>query len=104
MLDADRSSTITLNRIKLQERYLNEPELLVRLEIDSKPHINPDGHVLTRNHIHIYREGYGLSWAYDIASLSEELFQDISSFSNVFHDFCKYCNIDTSNTYIQDVI
>lgn len=104
LLDTDRSSRITLNRSKIQERYLNEPELLVRLEIDSKPHINPDGHKLSRNHIHIYREGYGLSWAYDIIDLKQDLFNNITSFSNIFYDFCKYCNIDLSKTYIQEVI
>lgn len=103
-IDADRRCSIALYRHKLQERYLNFPENMVRLEINGRPHTNPDGTVLSRNHIHIFSEQYGLSVAYELDSVSNVLFKDLSSFDKIFYDFCKFCNININNTQIQGVI
>jgi len=54
VIDSDRRSTISISKMKLQERYMNVPEKMVRLEIDCRPHTNPDGTKLSRNYIHIY--------------------------------------------------
>lgn len=103
-VDTDRRSSITLYRQKLQERHLNTQERMVRVEINSRPHTNPDGTVLSRNHIHIFSEKYGLSMAYELDTISKELFKDLTSFDKVFYDFCKYCNIQIDNVQIQGVI
>lgn len=103
-IDSDRKSRISLIKKKLQKRHMNTQERLIRLEIDARPHTNPDGQVLSRNHIHIFKEGYGLSFAYDLESFDNKLFKDLSSFEQVFYDFCEYCNIKTDGTEIQGVI
>lgn len=104
LLDIDRRGKIELSKYKIQNRYA-VTEVLVRIDIDSPPHINPDGTKLSRNHIHIYREGFGDRWAYELKDLKDtNLFQNICTFRNVFNDFCKYCNISLDNKEIQDVI
>lgn len=103
-LDISRKSTIVLSRKKLQERLVPNNDLMIRLEIDSKPHMNPDGTKVSRNHIHIFKEGYGLSWAYELSQFSDILFKETDNFNTVFYDFCKYCNISVKDTNIQGVI
>ena len=88
LLDVDRHGSISLKKCKMQERYNDQP--IIRLEIDAPPHTNPDGTTTSRNHIHIYREGFGMSWAYD---LDDSIFADFNSFMKTFEDFCTYCNI-----------
>ena len=104
VIDSDRKSTISLTKMKLQERHINTQERLVRLEIDSRPHTNPDGKVLSRNHIHIFKEGYGLSFAYDLKIFHQKLFKDLSNFERVFFDFCIFCNITIEGNIVQGVI
>ncbi len=93
-LDVNRSGIIELKKFTLQNRFLVVP--LVRLDIDSAPHINPDGSKTSRNHIHIYKEGYGDSWAFDLGSSGSFHFAKCSSFREYFIEFCKYCNIQLS--------
>ncbi|MBS5189898.1 MAG: hypothetical protein KHY81_00360 [Lachnospiraceae bacterium] len=104
IIDSDRRSTISLEKKKLQERHMNTQERLIRLEIDARPHTNPDGTILSRNHIHVFKEGFGLSYAYDLDSFDGNLFKDLTSFEQVFYDFCEYCNIKYDETEIQGVI
>ncbi len=80
------------NKSKLQESYYKIA--LIRIEIDAPPHMNPDGTWTDRNHVHVFREGAGLSWAYDLSSVSPHLFQDHGNFLSLFCDFCQYCNIE----------
>ena len=106
-IDVDRRGRIELSRFKLQNRYAMTKLPLVRIDIDSPPHLNPDGTRTSRNHIHVYRETENdtgnLPWAYDL-----EAFNEIScriqtlDFMQVFYAFCEYCNIETNN--IQGVI
>ncbi len=90
-LDINRSGIIELSKFTLQNRYIITP--LVRLDIDSGPHMNPDGKRVSRNHIHIYREGYGDSWAYELKDIKELDAQNCSAFNDYLLKFCKYCNI-----------
>lgn len=92
---------IELSRIKLHHSYYKEP--LIRVEVDSKPHINPDGSIVGRNHIHIYKEGYGMSIAYDLEDFHLKLFKEYSNVLLLFVDFCIYCNVDI-NFDLQGVI
>ncbi|WP_281672671.1 DUF6978 family protein [Pseudoramibacter alactolyticus] len=105
-LDTDRRGKIELNKSKLQTRYSMGNVPLVRLEIDAPEHQNPDGSETGRNHIHIYRDGYGLSWAYDLADAKFEGFwDDLKDFSSIFPRFCEYCNIEISeSSEIQGVL
>ncbi len=64
---------------------------LARLDLNGPPHRNPDGQKIDKNHLHLYREGYNLKWAYEIP---EDKFIDIDSNKQTLIDFMKYCNID----------
>lgn len=97
ILDVDRRNRIELKKMKLQNRCTNINELLIRVEIDSPPHTNPDSTITSRNHIHIYKEGYGLKWAYNLENFDNKYFKNINDFLNVFTDFCLFCNIDINN-------
>lgn len=105
-LDVDRRSRIEL-KIKIQTRYAITKIPLVRIDINSAPHRNPDGTKTSRNHIHIYRDmpnNLGnLPWAYDLETF-EPFTDSITSmdFMQIFYSFCRYCNIETYN--IQGVI
>lgn len=106
-LDVDRRGRIEPSKFKLQNRYAVTKQPLVRIDIDSPPHRNPDGTMISRNHIHIYREtDYdtgNLPWAYDLETIiSVKLSQDGIDFMTVFSWFCEYCNICIDN--VQGVI
>ena len=106
-LDVDRSGKIELSKFKIQNRYAITRLPLVRIDIDSPPHINPDGTKTSRNHIHIFRETDNdtgnLPWAYDLENFEGINFDKNNiNFMNVFSDFCGYCNINIEN--VQGVI
>lgn len=106
-LDVDRRGKIELSKFKLQNRYAITKLPLVRIDIDSPPHINPDGTKLSRNHIHIYREcendNGNLPWAYDLEEFDEiEFNKNKINFMDIFSQFCEYCNINVEN--VQGVV
>jgi Family of unknown function (DUF6978) len=70
--------------------------VLVRLDIDSAPHTNPDGTRLPGTHLHLYREGYDDKWAFPI---EPGRFRSIGDISQAFEDFCDYCNIQGAPPY-----
>jgi len=76
---------------------------LVRLEVNAPPHQNPDGYITSRNHIHVYKEGYELSWAYELNEIFSLNF-DKATTLELFTLFCEYCRIDLSNIVLQGVI
>ena len=91
-LDVDRSGRIELLKFKIQNRYAITRLPLVRIDIDSPPHINPDGTKISRNHIHIFRETDNdtgnLPWAYDLENFEGINFDKNNiNFMNVFSDF-----------------
>lgn len=100
IIDINRKRAI-LSRCTFQQRVHNTFPL-VRLDIDNKPHKNPDGEKIEGNHIHIYKEGYNLTWAYPldheiIKSINPHfdisLFEDLTSHDTTFLNFCLFCNI-----------
>lgn len=106
-LDVDRRGRIEFSKFKLQNRYAVTKLPLVRLDIDSPPHLNPDGTKTSRNHIHIFREVENdtgnLPWAYDLDNFTQISFDKNNiNFMQVFTSFCEYCNISIEN--IQGVI
>ena len=106
-LDVDRRGRIELSRFKLQTRYVVTKLPLVRIDIDSPPHLNPDGTKTSRNHIHIYREvdndTGNLPWAYSLEEFEQIKFnRNNIVFMDIFSSFCEYCNISMEN--IQGVI
>lgn len=88
---------ITINKTKINHSYNNEP--IIRIEIGAPPHTNPDFTIVGRNHIHIYKEGYAMRWAYNIEDFFPDLIEN-SSFDLIFEKFCVYCNIDIENVQL----
>lgn len=90
---------IEVSRITLQNR-IRKTVQLVRLDIDNKPHRNPNGEKIGPKHIHIYQEGYGDAWAYEI--LDSKLLKFHPNFNlrrfdtndqiSLFLAFFDYCN------------
>lgn len=67
LLDINRVGTFRV-KISYQNRYKSSI-ILVRLDVNGRPHINPDGERISGNHVHLYREGYGTRFAYPAAQI-----------------------------------
>lgn len=82
-------------RIVFNLRYRKSDEMIFRLEIDGKPHVNLDGTITDRDHVHILLVKDDIIYNYGI-SLSE--FRDIiikntEGTSEVFEAVCNYNKI-----------
>lgn len=92
LLDYDRRGSIELkHKAQLREGKFRP---IVRLEINGPEHINPDGELIGRNHLHVYREGYELRWAHEIEVPQTPL--------AIFSYFCDLCSIEAVS--VQDVM
>ena len=95
----NRKGQYNLKKCTYVSRYNNVYNLL-RVDINGPPHDNPDGTTVHCPHIHIYKEGYNLSWAYP---LEVEIKTDPKDLIMVLIDFLKYNNLkDISGLSIQD--
>jgi len=78
IFDINRKGQYNINKCTYQTRYKKSVRLL-RLDLEGPPHDNPDGTTVECPHIHIYREGYDLSWAFALPDIidtnSEDLIQ-----------------------------
>jgi len=100
IIDINRKRAI-LSRCTFQQRvYTTFP--LVRLDIDTKPHRNPDEKLIAGTHIHIYKDGHNITWAYPLnheflrqinPEFDTTLFCDTTCHDITFLNFCKFCNI-----------
>ena len=63
--------------------------LLVRLDVNGPPHRNPDDTEVPCPHLHVYKQGYGLKWAYPVPPA----FGDCVGLANYLDSFCDYCHI-----------
>lgn len=79
--------------------------MMIRLEIDCRPHMYANGTLSTRNHIHIFDENEeSKNVVYDLDGEYGKLFSDINNFMTVFADFCNICNINTDSILVQGVM
>lgn len=90
VLDVSRS-LINLSKNKYQNR-VRQAIPLVRLDIGGPPHRNPDGVEIPCPHLHVYREGWDLKWAYRIEDVSDA-FHDPTDTWQLLQDFIAYVNI-----------
>jgi hypothetical protein len=91
VFDVNRRGKLKLSKCTYQERYA-VVEILVRLDIDGPPHVNPDGTDVPCPHIHLYKEGFADKWAY---CLPPGAFSDTSKLELTLADFLRYCNVHT---------
>jgi len=63
---------------------------LLRLDLNGCPHRNPDGEKVEGTHLHVYKEGYGDAWAYEVP---DEPFRGLDDLRRTLYDFMTYCNI-----------
>lgn len=84
-----RRGGIDLKKGTYQNRAM-QIYVLVRLDFGGAPHRNPDGKEISSPHLHIYREGFGDKWAFEIPIDS---FPHIEDSWQTLQDFMKYCNI-----------
>ena len=68
---------------------------LARLDINGRPHTNPDGESVSGTHLHLFREGYGLAWA---NSVSPSQFSRPDDLATALDDFLRFCNVDPGPT------
>lgn len=91
LLDVHRG-TIKLSRIMFQNR-VRVVEVLARVDVNGRPHTNPDHEPIGGSHFHVYREGYEDKWA---QPLDPAIFSNPDDIAQVLEDFCTLCNIDDS--------
>ena len=97
--------SVTVGRIDLsksnnQLRLKPENIPLVRIDVGNTIHKNPDGTIITGPHIHIYKEGYGLKFAYP---LEKYLRTNPEDTYQVLCDFMNYCSIVKKPVIIKGV-
>ncbi|MXW32187.1 MAG: hypothetical protein F4Z62_03645 [Rhodothermaceae bacterium] len=81
---------ISTSRVNFAKRkYQNRVEtiVLVRLEINGTWHRNPDGTMVGPSHIHVYREGYGARWTFEVPNNE---FMYVNNPRKTFLDFMDY--------------
>lgn len=77
---------------------------LLRLDLDGRPHRNPDGSKVGRTHLHVYREGYGDAWAHELPvtvldALPPFELTDYRDLAGALDYFLQYCRISSRPTF-----
>jgi hypothetical protein len=88
MLDVTRAQ-IKRTKATYQNRA-RQVIILLRLDLDGRPHRNPDGTDIQCPHLHIYREGFGDKWA--VAAPLDRYTNTLDLFSTC-EAFVQHCNI-----------
>lgn len=109
LISADKKHGFQLDinrgRIKLTQATFQtrtkEVVVLVRLDVDGRPHTNPDDEVILSPHIHLYREGFHDKWAYP---LPLGVFSDLSDLFATLDDFMAYCKIVSKPSFQKAVV
>ncbi len=88
LLDLQRSQ-INLAKCTYQNRG-RQIVVLVRLDLGTTPHRNPNGEEIGSPHLHIYRERFGDKWAYPPCP---DRFADLEDPWQTLFDFMQFCNV-----------
>ena len=65
--------------------------VLARLDFGGQPHRNPDGQHVGSPHLHLYREGHGHKWAFEVPS--DRFPTDTANPWIMLQDFMRFCNV-----------
>lgn len=90
LIDINRKTSIKITKCTYQGRCRKDIVLL-RLDIDGPPHTNPDGEEIHPNHLHIYKEGHGTSWAIPIPT---DKFSDVKDLLKILIEFLEYFKVE----------
>lgn len=90
-LDLTKAS-INLSKITAQNRARVVIQL-ARLNFGGSPHRNPDGEKVGVPHIHLYKEGYGDTWAYPAKQFIKEDTLNSGNFEAILDEFMDFCCI-----------
>lgn len=98
LTSTDRREQFSLDlrrgRIRIEKAtYQNRARsvvILARLDLGGPPHRNPDGVEMGSPHLHLYREGFGDKWAYQLPPAD---FSDPSDAWTTLQEFMRYCHI-----------
>lgn len=88
VLDITRSQ-VKLTKVTFQNRA-RQVIILMRLDLDGRPHRNPNDEEVPCPHLHVYREGYGDKWA---MPAPVDRYGDITNLGLTCDAFMKHCNI-----------
>lgn len=100
LIDINRHGKIKTLKCTYQNRFQKE-NILLRLDVNGPPHTNPDGTQVGGCHLHIYREGYGDKWAFQ---LPEEICHT-DNLAQTLIDFLLYCKVDDLSKFeVQEVL
>lgn len=89
ILDINRKGQFNLLKCTFQTRYRNSIRLL-RIDIEGPSHENPDGTIVECPHIHVYKEGYELKWAYPLSEIIQAQNNDLI---DILIAFLEYNNV-----------
>ncbi len=81
---------IEIRKISCQQLYTQDKSILFRIDNIGPRHQNPDGKYIDCPHIHIYKEGYGVRWAYPLEKVIKT---DNDNPIELFKEFLKYINV-----------
>ena len=89
------SLDVTRNRIDMSKgSYQNRARkaiVLARLDFGARPHRNPDGQEIMSPHLHLYREGFGSKWAFQVPS--DRFATNTDDPWTMLIDFMGFCNV-----------
>ena len=88
MLDLTRGQ-IKLTKATYQNRA-RQAIILMRPDLDGRPHRNPDGTEVSCPHLHIYREGYGDKWA---VAAPADIYPNTLDLFSTFGAFLAHCHV-----------
>lgn len=93
---------LTINRTSKIEAKLTyqtrarQVVILARLDFGIE-HRNPDGTRVGSPHLHIYKEGYGDKWAYELPHTNFQTFDGASNMQDWLDKFLDFCQINPKN-------
>ncbi|QED60283.1 hypothetical protein FUT28_10485 [Enterococcus durans] len=78
-------------RFSIHLRFKETNDHLIRIDINNGSHRNPDGEIISNNHIHIYKDSEYAKDAFAYPLPTE--FTDLESIFSVLEQFLLYTNI-----------
>ncbi|MEA3245627.1 MAG: hypothetical protein U9Q74_05670 [Gemmatimonadota bacterium] len=72
--------------------------VLARLDFGGQPHRNPDDSEIGSPHLHLYREGFGAKWAFEIPPAA---FSNLNDRWQTLLDFMRFVNITRAPNILQ---